>query len=341
MAWPKAIGRRGSRPTIRDVARAAGVSTATVSNVLSGRRNVASDLSARVISVVADLGYRTDAVAACLRRKKAGIVGLVIPDFSDPFFGGLIAAFERQAHAAGFQLLVASSAGRLEQEAAQICALIGWRAAGLLIVPACDTFSAGPILRQEGAPVILLHRVASVGEFDSVGVENAAAAAEAIRHLVGLGHRRILAAVCDESNRAVQERLEGVAQAFTEAGFNHPCEILLTSADPDAICRRLGQFPQPTAVFALSSRATLACVQAAARCGLAVPHDLSIVGFGDREWMEGIHPTVTAIRQPVEEMAQVSWDLLMRRIGEDVDESRNLRLNCALMVRESSAAVRN
>lgn len=332
---------RGLRPTMRDVAHRAGVSSATVSNVLGARRNVNSEIARRVNDAVAQLGYRVDAVAANLRRAQRSLVGLVIPDFQNPFFGELVSHLERHADAAGYRLAVVSSREDAGVEAAEIRTLVDWRVAGLIVVPVGGPFRSRAVIREADLPTVIVDRAVKREGFDAVAVDNAAIAGAALRHLHAAGHRRILVAASMDSVPNMRERVQGAIAAAQALGIADSVEVLFCGADSaTSAATMLGRFesaPLPTAVLTLYNLATLATLQAAHRFQLAIPRDLSMVGFDDYAWMEVANPPVTAVAQPVAAMAEAAWDRLLQRLRGAAAPKRTIRVACTLVERDSVA----
>ena len=325
-------------PSIRTVADRAGVSTATVSNVLNMRRNVAPALAARVHLAVNELGYIADVGAARLRSRRSTVAGVLVPDIANPFFGCFVSILEEEARAAGYDLLIVSSGGNRETEAARLRALLTWRPAGVVVVPCEDQ----PILRSgSGAasvPMVVADRIPLHPEFDVVGVDNRAAAAEVTHHLVNQGHTRLLAVASSLAIRNVAERCDGFRAA---AGGRAETEILEAGLGVEdcreALARYLRTVPnRPDALFTLNNLATMGALEALASLGLQVGQDIALAGFDDEEWMRVVSPPLTAVRQPTAAMARAAWGRLMARIGGDTSAPHEVRLACSLEVRSSS-----
>lgn len=328
-------------PSIRAVASRAGVSTATVSNVLNARRSVAPELAARVQAAVKEIGYIADLGASRLRSRKSSIAGVLVPDIGNPFFGAFVAILEGAARRDGYDLMIVSSGDDPVQEAARLRALLTWRPAGVIAIPCRNDIAGSEVAAAAGVPLVVADRIPANVTTDVVGVDNREAAAEVIRHLIASGRRHILVAVADLGISNVQERCAGIQAAALEGGAE--VEILpvgFTLADSRAsLQERLSAPTLPDALFTLNNIATLGAIGALATAGLNVPHDLALVGFDDDEWMRVVSPPLTAVRQPVNEMALAAWARLMARIGGDASPPHEVRLPCTLEIRDSSAPV--
>lgn len=325
------------RPSIRTVAQRAGVSTATVSNVLNLRRNVAPSLAARVHAAVAELGYIADLGAARLRSRRSTVAGVLVPDIANPFFGALVSELEGQARAAGYDLLVVSSGNDPAMEVARLRALLTWRPAGLIVIPCDDHFAARETVRRAGVPIVVADRIPMHCEFDVVGVDNHGEAAGVTRHLIGQGHRRILVVPSDLGIGNMAERLAGCRDA---ARGQAEIEVIEggngVASARERIAARLAAGRLPDAVFTLTNTATLGAVGAFAELDLIPPRDLALAGFDDEEWMRVVAPTLTALRQPTEALGRAAWARLIARIGGDASPPQEILLACTLACRQSS-----
>ena len=328
-------------PSIRAVASRAGVSTATVSNVLNARRSVAPELAARVQAAVKDIGYIADLGASRLRSRKSSVAGVLVPDIGNPFFGAFVAVLEGAARRDGYELMIVSSGDDPVQEAARLRTLLTWRPAGVIAIPCRNDIAGSEVAAAAGVPLVVADRIPATVTTDVVGVNNSEAAAGVVRHLIASGRRHILVAAASLAISNVQERLAGIHAAAEQGGAD--VEVLpvgFTLADSRmALIERLTAPLLPDAVFTLNNVATLGAISALAAVGLNVPHDLALVGFDDDAWMHVVSPPLTAVRQPVDDMALAAWARLMTRIGGDTSPPHEVRLACTLEIRESSAPV--
>jgi DNA-binding LacI/PurR family transcriptional regulator len=323
-----------------DVARRAGVSPATVCNVLGSRKPVDRELALRVRAAVAELGYEVDRVASQLRSGKARIITLLVPSLENPFFTAFIAAIERCVRDEGYDIVVASSGDDEATERARLSALLSWRPAGLVVIPCTDAFAARGQLDALGIPYVIADRATGGQNADTVGVDNEHAAAMAASHLLDLGHRDVLLVASSLTLANIRERCVGVGRAFADAGVPPPrlVEVGQTfDAAADRLTEWLGEHAPPTAMIALTNFATFGALAAFARIGVRVPEQVSLVGFDDYAWMNAAAPSITAVRQPVEQVGCEAWNRLQSRIAGDASPPVHLRLACELKVRHSTA----
>jgi LacI family transcriptional regulator len=313
-----------------------------VSNVLTGRRAVVPELTARVRAAVAHLGYVTDVAASHLRSSQSTVVGVLVPDLTNRFFASFVGLVESLVRADGYRVLVASSGVDGAMEAAELRALTAWKPAGLIVIPCEDRFASRAVLAGTGIPVVVADRFDERSACDAVGSDNASAVSQAAAHLLGLGHRRVLVVASTLDLHNVRERVAGARAAF--AGRAPACapEVIEvgSSVEPaaEALLARLGRARIPSAIIALTNTATLAALKALSHRELRVPRDISLVGFDDDDWMEVVRPAITAVRQPMAEMARTAWGRLRERLAGDRSRSVRVRLPCALVLRESTAA---
>lgn len=333
-----------TRPTIYDVARNAQVSPATVSKVLRGVTTVGADNANRVMEAVRDLGFRSDPLAANLRRNRRSLVGLIVPDFKNPFFGALVAAIEQLAEGSGYRLVAVSSSETEKMEHRQIEALLDWRVAGILLIPSSANQTDQTLLLSEGTPFVIVDRVSPASPFDGVGVDNAEACATMVRHFYDQGHRKLLIAASLPDLPNMKERVEGACSAARSTAESMETEILYCGPDlahaTASVAKRFEQQAPPQAVFALFIQATLAVLREVDKLGLAVPRDISVAGFDDFEWMQVMHPPVASVIQPIEEMAAAAWKQLLHRIEFPDHKPLTVQIPCSLEFRGSIARPR-
>ncbi|WP_299483751.1 LacI family DNA-binding transcriptional regulator [uncultured Roseibium sp.] len=330
--------QRGSRPSIRDVARKAGVSPGCVSNVINGRRKLDDPIGRAVLQAVRDLGYRRNTMASNLRRSQSRIIGLVIPNFENPFFAELVAKLEHRAEATNYRIVATSSREDADIEAREIDELVGWRVAGVFVIPSLYSRVAELVEANE-TPFVFLDRVQQDAANDGVGVNNADASAMLMRKLFETGHHRILVAYLGDGIDNVAERLEGVRAAV--AGHNEKVAVdyLPTGDSVEGARAALGSYfdenPKPDAVFCLFNTATLAAYGLLQERGFVLGRDTALAGFDDSAWMAHVHPPVAAIVQPIEEIAKVAWERLLARIEGDRSPPETIRIDCRLETRGS------
>jgi LacI family transcriptional regulator len=333
------------RATIHDVARRAGVSAATVSKVLRGIGAVRPDTVGRVRAAVEALDYRLDPLAAGLRRSRRRIVGAVVPDLESPFFGALVTELERQAEAAGYHMIVASSRESEEREADLVARMGDWRVAGTVLVPVRSERGRGAErLRALGMRAVLVDRVSADPEYDTVSADNAEASAAVADFLIGAGHRHVLLHGATRLSKAVRTRLEGFRARARALDPAVRIDEILSDQAPEAQRAAIRAYLEagppagrPTAVFSLSQHSTLLVLSELRRSGIRCPDDIALVGFDDADWMQTTWPAITAVAQPVAAIAARALGALLARIeGAETGAPRHHLEPCTMRIRDSA-----
>lgn len=336
---------------IKDVARVAGVSVGTVSNVINRPDTVATETRARVLSAIDRLGYVRSESARQLRAGRSRIMGLLVLDMGNPFFVDVARGAERAARGAGLGVMVCNSAESADEEAEYLSLFAEQRVRGVLLTPADATGRNIRSFRRHGIPFVLVDRVSDGTTECSVSVDDVAGGALAVRHLIDAGHRSIAYVSGPPGFTQVRDRRTGALQALTEAGLppgslrELPTERLDVAAGRDAGARLLGLADRPTAVFCANDLLALGVLQAMYAAGVNVPDDLAIVGYDDIEFAAAAAVPLTSVRQPAVTLGALAADLLLEETDEEaarrrVHEHRKVVLQPELVVRRSSLSAR-
>jgi LacI family transcriptional regulator len=329
--------------TVRDVARRAGVSAMTVSRVVNRQAGVSAETRARIEAAIAELNYAPNKVASGLTSARTELIGMIVPDVSNPFFGPVVRGAEMVARGAGYRLLLCNSESDLELERRYVEDLVGHRVEGLLIAPVGDRSAlhlSGLVGR--GFPVVLIDRQVAGLDCDRVGLDNVAAARQMTAHLIEAGHRRIAFVADSDSVSTGRERLAGVRQAMAAAALPFGDEqIFRTSTDRagghNSGLAMLGMAEPPTAIFAVNNMTAVGVMQALRERGLQVPRDMALCCFDDVEHLAILAPVLTVIDQPAEGMARAAMEMLLKRMeGKAGPQSVAVTFPGRLIVRESS-----
>ncbi len=327
-------------PTIRDVALRAGVSPATVSNALSGLRGVTEDRRRAVLEAVTALGYKSNHMASSLRRGQTKTIGVVVPDLGNEHFSGLVRQWEKTASQTGFEILVVASGEDPATEARRIESLIARRIDGLLVVAAEDDFASRPGFPTGLPPTVLVDRAFGHEQFDTVASDNLGAAYRGAMHLIELGHRDITLLISSTDHRHLRDRIEGYKRAMREGGNAAHERILFGGTSVDGframVEQDLRRAQAPTAIFAATFYATLGAVKAINALEIDFPEEISLLGFEHSEWMTAVRPYISAVRQPIDELARLSWQSLLQRIAEPPAERARVLLDFRFDFREST-----
>jgi len=325
--------------SIKKVAELAGVSTATVSNVYSGKKPVNDDLAKRVRDAGNKLGYKVNRIASQLRSGKNNIVGVLVPDLSDPFFTAIITKLEELAQLSGYEIIVANSNDNKKTEQGRLDTLLSWQPAGLVIIPCTDEIP--PQLRGTTGyvpPFVVADRVSDMNISDTVVIDNREAGAIAASHLASLGHRNLLLAASSLDIFPIRERCSGAQESA--AKFGAIADIVELGSKPfkgaDILSHWLNRGGRPTAIIATNGMTTLAILACLAGRKIDIPKQISVVGFDDYLWMSARQTALTAVSQPTSDIADSVWECLKARMDGEEFARKKIVLSCTLEVRDSA-----
>ena len=330
--------------TIRDVARLAGVSVATVSRVLNNSALVSADTRETVMQAVSQLGYRPNANAQALATQVSDTIGVVVMDVSDPFFGALVKAVDTIAQQHNKYVLIGNSYHEAEKERHAIEVLIRQRCSALIVhAKALSDDELASFLDQIPG-MVLINRIVPGYAHRCVGLDNVTGAMMATRMLQSNGHQRIgyLASVHQIEDN--QQRREGWVQALAEQGVTPP-ESWVGTGNPDmqggeaAMVELLGRNLQLTAVFAYNDSMAAGALTALKDNGIAVPQHLSLIGFDDIPIARYTDPQLTTVRYPIVSMARLATELALLGAAERLD-LQSTHLFMPTLVRRHSVAAR-
>lgn len=329
--------------TIRDVARAAGVSVATVSRVLNGSARVEEATRRRVEQAAADLGYTPNASARSLIRRKTDALGVVMPYLTGEFFPEVIRGLDQAAQERAYCLLFSSSHNTPGDTEKALRAMHG-RVDGLILMsPQVSLNALRPHLPPD-VPVVLLNCEPRNDAFSVLSMDNYDGAYQAVAHLAALGHVHIAHLAGETGNYDAGERRRGYRDALADAGLRAPDAYVLAGDFSKASGLRAGRRlaaldPRPTAVFAANDYMALGALRAFADAGLAVPDDVALVGFDDIPSARYMAPPLTTVHAPTTQMGRLAAEWLMAEVEAEGDRPPRRRLlDTHLVVRASCAA---
>ena len=332
--------------TVRDVARLAGVSAMAVSRVVNNQPGVSAEARVKIEAAIAKLDYAPSRVANSLVSQKTSLLGMIVPDVSNPFFGPIVRGAEVAARRAGYRLLLCNSESDLRLELDYVTDLVAHRVEGLILAPVGDA-STGHLKRiiDRNFPIVLIDRHLKGLACDSVTLDNVAAARELVGHVVAMGHRRIAFIMDADEASTGEERLAGYRMALEEADIPFAADLVFkTSTDQlggyRAAQQVLAMKDRPTSIFAVNNMTAIGVVQALHQAKLDVPRDMSLVCFDDVQHLAIIAPFLTVIDQPAEAMAETATKMLLERIGGDAGSvPRAVTFPGRLIVRQSVATL--
>lgn len=332
--------------SMRDVARVAGVSVGTVSNVLNARGRVAPEMAERVHAAIEDLGYVRNDAARQLRAGHSRAIAFISLDAANPFFSALARGAEEQASESGFSVILANSDEKSDREASYIDLFEERRVHGVLISPFGDVADRLHLMRKRGIPAVVVDRVSSDASFSSVSVDDVAGGEAAVSHLIATGRRRIAYLGGPMAIRQVGDRLAGARRAVAAAGGTGvTLDVVEAAALSLAEGRRAGQLildrPRerwPDAVFAANDLLAIGFLQAAFRADpRVVPERIALVGYDDIAFAEAAAVPLTSVRQPAEQIGAAAVRILLEEAGNPAADPQHVVFQPELIVRESTA----
>ena len=341
---PRTAGLKAWVPvTIRDVAKAAGVSTGTVSNVLNRPDIVAETTRRRVLDAVSSIGFIRNTQAYQLRGGRSHTVGVVVLDVSNPFFTEMFRGAESRLQSEGYVLMLGSTDDSADREANFVRAMEEHRVEGVLITPAATDLEGLAGLKTRGVPTVLLDRRARGDEFCSVTVDDVRGGELAARHLFETGHRSVVFVNGPTTIRQCRDRRQGVRKAVRSAAKTKTVEVTELSVGAlsvrhgeEAVERILGMSPLPTAVMCANDLLALGTLRAFAARGVRVPEELAVVGYDDLIFGSMLSPALTSVRQPAFELGAAAAELLLDEVRNPDHRHREVRFEPELIVRASS-----
>jgi LacI family transcriptional regulator len=333
--------------TIKDVAKTAGVSTATVSAVINESAYVSPALRARVLEAVRGLGYAPSQAARRLRTGVSELIAIVVADLSNPFYARVVCAAEAAVAAWGFSLVVFNSDEKPEAEKRIISRVRALCCEGLILVPVGGAVSAlGRDPESRRIPTVLLGRTLEGDGLDAVTIDNFAASYHATSYLIDLGHKRIGAITGPRHLSTGLARIEGMESAMSAKGLTVEPRFVRSGDFREEVAysaaRALLEEPErPTALYVANGLMALGVMRAIADIGLRCPEDVSVASTDNIPGIRGLRPNLTRTEHPIVEMVNEAVRLLVDRMKRgDTTEARHVVFPSALVVGDSCAPLR-
>jgi len=324
---------------IKDVARTAGVSTATVSRVLSNGAHVRPEVRERVLQAVEQLGYRPNLLARGLRSQRSNTIGLIVSDIRNPFFTAVSRAVEDTAYAQGFSLILCNTDENPEKETIYLNLMHDENVAGVIFSPTRQT-AANFAVSNFSFPIVMVDRSIQDADVDAVLLDNVDAAYRLTNHLIEQGYQ-YFGALCGEMSTTGRERYAGFEKALRshnlaplleqvkyvqpkiEAGYATTLKMIDAALPLDAL-------------VTTNSLLAVGALQAIRERNLTIPDDIALVTFDETTWAALVQPALTLIVQPTYEIGKTATELLLQRIADPSRSTRQVLLKGQLLVRESS-----
>jgi len=323
------------KPTIADVAKAAGVGTMTVSRAINGHPYVSEAVLKKVQSAIRKLGYAPSQAAQMLNGRPSSTIGLIVPDLADPFFAVLTQAVQEAAREQRFQVWIAATNSDVAIEQLEVQQMLHRGVDGILLIASKE---GEPYLSRAatvGKPLVAIDRPLEAIQADSIEVENYRGAQEAVNHLIQHGRKRILCVGYNSEQSTVQQRVLGYKAAMEAAKLPILLEMNALRPIETLFEKVFSKAEVPDAIFSVNNVSTLRTLEALKYKGLRIPHQVALVGFDDIEPWRVTDPPITAVRQPVTEMGGLAVRILLDRIQNQSKSATRTILPTRLIIRAS------
>jgi LacI family fructose operon transcriptional repressor len=322
---------------IKEVAKQAGVSVASVSRVLAGHSGVSEATRQQVLEAVKALDYRPDLAARRLRSRCTDTIGLIVSDIRNPFFTEVSRAVEDVAYQHQMRVFLCNADENPEKEALYLNLMQDENVSGVILSPTLPTLARFRV-KDYPFPVVLIDRCERETIADAVVLDNADAAYRLTTHLIEQGHPRNIF-FYGTTSATGRQRQEGYAAAMAAHGLAAQVEPVLATVDAAraAATAQLNRRPLPDALVASSGLILLGLTEALRDAGLRFPGSIALAGFDDMPWTRLVEPGITVIAQPTYDLGRAAIDLLLQRIAEPKQAVRRVMLRGELRERGSSA----
>lgn len=326
-------------PKIRDVAEAAGVSTATVSRVLAEKPHVRAEIREKVLAAVEKLHYRPNLIAQSLRAQRTMIIGLIVADIQNPFFTLVSRAVEDAAYRRGYSIFLCNADEDPVKEAMYLNHMQDQNVAGVLVSPTRETAETFQNAARFAMPLVIIDRRVRGADIDSVLTDNVDAAQKMVTHLLQDGHHRI-GAMFGANSTTGRERREGYLQALQAYGLAPAPELeLFVEAREDvgyhATMTLLDLAKRPDAIFTSNGLLAAGAFRALRERQIKIPQDIALATFDETPWTALVEPTISVIQQPTYEIGQTAIELLLKRLDDPDRPTSEVILKSKLIVRQS------
>jgi len=334
--------------TIKDIAKALGLSTSTVSRALRGSYEISAETKKLVLEYAEKLNYRPNPIALSLKEKRSRSIGIVVCEIANNFFSQVINGIESVAYKKGYYVIISQSHESYEREVANTQYLASRSVDGLLVSLSAETTDLAHLnkLHDRGLPIVFFDRITEEMKTHKVSANNFLGAYQATEHLIKSGFRRIAHLTVASHLSITKERLAGYKAALADHGVAFEESLvkfcnyggLIYSETEQAIDALLTLTNKPDAIVAASDKLSTGCLTALAKRNIKVPDQMGVVGFTNSQLTDIFHPPLSSVRQPAFEMGQVAMEMLIQIIESKhpVTQYETKVLNTELTVRASS-----
>ena len=324
---------------IKDIAEAAGVSTATVSRVLSGKQNVRPEVKSKVLEVVRRLNYSPNRAARSLRSRKSSSIGLIVADIQNPFFASVTRAVEDVAQANDYSVILCNTDENPDKERMYLELMQDENAAGIILSPTARLARHFPQELADLGPMVVIDRKVEDVSVDCVVIDNYNSARILTQHMLEHGYRRI-AGIFGADSVTGKERLAGFKAALhdAETAIDDTFIVEIPARELEghiAVTELLNLENPPEAILTSSGLLATGAFKAIRDRELPVPNTIAFATFDESPWTTMIRPAITVIQQPTYAIGQTAGEMLLKRIADPNRPTRQVVLSSKLIIRQS------
>jgi DNA-binding LacI/PurR family transcriptional regulator len=331
------------KPTIYTVAQQSGVSIATVSKVINNTGRISEKTRRKVLDEMKKLNYHPSTVASALTGKGTKIIGLLVPDVSNPFFSEITRSIEDYSNSLDYSVMICSTDNKEERERKYISLLLRQKSDGIILASNFQNDALVQELFKRDIPVVLLAQEIPTMSMNTVTIDDFNGSSVAMQHLLSLGHRKI--GIIAEKNRSGIERVRAYKAMLEEYGITIDDSYIMrcdASISEGVHCgeQLLRHSSPPTAIFACNDLIALGVMKAARNVNVSIPDELSVIGFDNTILSTFTVPLLTTVSQPIREMGMKTVQLLVEEIGKQKSTKQRILYSPELVIRESTAPVK-
>ncbi|WP_345950616.1 MULTISPECIES: LacI family DNA-binding transcriptional regulator [unclassified Mucilaginibacter] len=334
--------------TIKDIAKALGLSTSTVSRALNGSYEIGAETKKLVLEYAEKINYRPNPIALSLKEQKSHSIGVVVCEVANNYFSQAINGIESIAYNSGYHVIITQTHESSAREAANVQHLLSRHVDGLLISLSAETTDTSPYkyLHEKGFPIVFFDRIAQDIDTHRVTLNNFKGAFEATELLINTGFRKIAHITSTNNLLISRERFEGFKAALDKHGIDFPREYIrycdhggMLLDEVETAVQDLMSLPdRPEAIFTTNDRLTTSCIPVLKKLGYRIPYDVALAGFTNSDVAESFDPPLTVVRQPAFMMGQLATEMLIKTIQSKhpIYDYTTQQVETELIVRESS-----
>jgi LacI family transcriptional regulator len=334
--------------TIKDIAKALGLSTSTVSRALRDSHEISTETKQLVLEYATRINYHPNPIALSLKEKRSRSIGVIVAEIANSFFSQAINGIESVAYDKGYNVIISQSHESYDKEVMTLQYLASRSIDGLLISVSTATKDLQHLraLHERGFPIVFFDRIVEDINTHKVMVDNFRGAYDATMHLIKQGYKNIATITNSENLSITRERVAGYVEALAQKNIKARKPMIkycfhggmILSEVEEAITQLMKNRPRPDAIFTSSDKLTTGCMRVLKAKGIRIPDDIAVVGFSNSDIIELLDPPLTVVRQPAFEMGQVATELLLQLIESKrpVKEFERKILATSLIVQQSA-----